>query len=77
MVTKRGAPVKPPDERKASVVQIRLTDAEKAECELAAKAEDIKMSAWARRTLVKAAIRRNREKRGKSGNRSHSVPADH
>jgi len=73
MDIKRGAPPKPPNERKANVIQIRLTDAEKAECELAARTEDTKMSTWARRALVKAANRCNRKK---SGNRTRSAQAD-
>jgi hypothetical protein len=62
MNIKRGAPFKPPDEIKGNVVQIRLTDAEKIECELAAEADGLKMSAWARQTLVKAASRNTRKK---------------
>jgi hypothetical protein len=57
MNIRRGAPIKPPAERKGNAVQVRLTDAEKENCELAAQAEGLKMSAWARRTLVKAADR--------------------
>ena len=58
MKPKRGAPVKPPDERKGNVVQIRLTDDEKADCEDAAGRAGQKMSAWARTTLVRAAKRK-------------------
>lgn len=58
MKSKRGAPPKPDDERKSNVVQIRLTDAEKTDCETAAEADGVKMSAWARSTLVKSARRR-------------------
>jgi len=58
MGKKRGAPVKPPDERKGHVVQIRLTSAEKADCEQAAQLEGVKMSKWARNTLMRGAQRR-------------------
>lgn len=61
MDTKRGAPKKTPSERKANVVQIRLTDAEKTQCEFTANAENLKMSAWARGVLVKAAARGSRK----------------
>ena len=58
MGKKRGAPPKLPEERKGHVVQIRLTSAEKADCEQAAQLDDAKMSKWARETLAKAARRR-------------------
>ena len=58
MKTKRGAPVKSPEERKGNVVQIRLTDTEKDACEAAAEFTGQKMSAWARNTLVRAARRK-------------------
>ncbi len=59
MGKKRGAPTKTPNRRKSNVVQIRLTDAEKAECETAAAADGLKMAAWARYALARAAKRRN------------------
>ena len=55
---KRGAPPKPPEKLKSNVVQIRLTEAEKADCEAAAEADGLKMSAWARKTLASTAKRR-------------------
>lgn len=58
MKAKRGAPVKPPDERKGNAVQVRLTDAERAACEEAADLAEQKLSAWARATLVRAARRK-------------------
>jgi len=58
MTNKRGAPPKPPEKRKSKVVQIRLTESEKADCESAAQLDDKKMSDWARDTLVRAARRR-------------------
>lgn len=56
---KRGAPEKPPDERKSSMVMVRLTEAERADCEAAADLDGLKMAAWARKTLASAAKRRN------------------
>jgi uncharacterized protein (DUF1778 family) len=58
MAAKRGAPKKPPEERKGDPVQIRLTSAERAACEAAAAASEQKLAAWARETLVRAAKRK-------------------
>lgn len=55
---KRGAPTKPPEQRKSHVVQLRLTSAEKETCEQAAELDGVKMSKWARETLVRTAKRR-------------------
>jgi hypothetical protein len=52
---KRGAPVKPPEERKDVLFAIRLTAAEKATIDAAS---DGKASAWARSVLLRAAKRR-------------------
>jgi hypothetical protein len=57
MKTKRGAPKKPPEERKGSPLQIRLTEAERAACDKAAENADVKLAAWARSVLVRAAKR--------------------
>jgi hypothetical protein len=56
--TKRGAPPKPPEDRKSSIAMIRLTESERADCESAAELEGLKMAAWARKTLATAARRR-------------------
>lgn len=58
MKAKRGAPVKPPEDRKGDAVQIRLTADERAACEEAAELAGQKLSAWARTTLVRAARRK-------------------
>ena len=58
MGKKRGAPPKPPEQRKGHVVQIRLTSDEKAGCERAAHLDGMKMSKWARETLTRGAQRR-------------------
>ena len=55
---KRGAPAKPPEERKSSIVLLRLTEAERADCESAAGLEGVKLATWARKTLTSAAKRR-------------------
>ena len=56
---KRGAPPKPPEKLKSSLVLIRMTESERADCESAAGLEGQKMAAWARKTLTSAAKRRN------------------
>lgn len=63
MDSKRGAPEKPPEDRKSNVVQIRLTDADKVVCEQAAELDGLKLSRWARDTLLRAAKRRVARKR--------------
>ena len=55
---KRGAPPKPPEERKSSIAMIRLTEGERTDCEAAAELDGLKMAAWARKTLISAAKRR-------------------
>jgi len=55
---KRGAPEKPPDERKSATVLIRMTERERGDCETAAALDGQKMAAWARKTLANAAKRR-------------------
>jgi len=54
MKPKRGAPPKPPEERRSVLLPIRLTKAEKAEIDAAA---DGKASTWARGVLLRAAKR--------------------
>jgi hypothetical protein len=54
---KRGAPKKPPELRKEAPLQVRLTAAERIDCETAAAKAGIKLSAWARQTLAGAAKR--------------------
>ena len=58
---KRGAPVKPPELRKAAALPIRLTEGERADCEAAAELDGLKLSAWARKTLTSAAKREAKE----------------
>jgi hypothetical protein len=51
----RGRPPKPDDERKSAQLRIRLTDEERKALDAAA---DGKTSTWARKLLLKAALRR-------------------
>lgn len=55
---RRGAPEKPPEDRKTVLLGVRLTESEKAEIDAAA---DGKASTWARKTLLRAAKRRSRK----------------
>jgi hypothetical protein len=50
----RGAPPKPPEERKGSLLGIRLTAAEREAVDAAANG---KASTWAREVILKAARR--------------------
>ena len=52
---RRGAPIKPPEERRSVLLPIRLTEAEKAAIDTAASG---KASTWARDVLLRAAKRR-------------------
>ena len=54
---KRGAPEKPPEQRKSVLLGVRMTAAERDEVDAAA---DGKASTWAREVLLRAARRRNR-----------------
>ncbi len=58
MAKKLGAPKKPPEDRKSEVVLLRLTEAEKADCEQAAELDGVKLATWARNALVRIAGRR-------------------
>lgn len=49
---KMGRPPKAPEDRRAGVLRIRLTDAERAELDRAAEGDT---STWARELLLKAA----------------------
>jgi hypothetical protein len=50
----RGRPPKPPEERKAAELRIRLTDGQRAELDAAAGQDT---STWARDVLLRAAKR--------------------
>jgi hypothetical protein len=55
---KMGRPPKPADEQASEIVALRLTADERAECERAAKRADVKLSAWIRSVVLRAARRR-------------------
>lgn len=52
-----GRPPKPPEERKAAELRIRLTEAQRAELDAAAGQDT---STWARDVLLRAAKRRGK-----------------
>ena len=52
-----GRPPKPPEERKAAELRIRLTEAQRAELDAAAGQDT---STWAREVLLRAAKRRGK-----------------
>ena len=62
MEPKRGAPPKPPEERRSVLLPIRLTEAEKADIEAASGG---KASTWARDHLVRLAKVAKNKKRKK------------
>lgn len=55
-----GRPPKPTDEQASEIVAVRLTQDERAECERAAKRADVKLSAWMRERLLRAAKRESK-----------------
>jgi len=57
MKTKIGRPRKAPEDSLTKIVPIRLTQAEREQCEQAAKAANRKLTAWIRDQAVKAAKR--------------------
>ena len=62
-----GRPPKPPDEVKANVLRIRLTEDERAALDRAASFHGDDTSTWARATLL-ALAKRTPKKRGPVGN---------
>ena len=57
-MTKMGRPPLPKQERKANMFRIRMTEAERAEIDLAAESEDQSSSEWARKVLLRSAKRK-------------------
>jgi hypothetical protein len=55
--SRMGRPPKPPEDRKAAELRIRLTEAQRAELDAAAGQDT---STWARDVLLKAAKRRSK-----------------
>jgi hypothetical protein len=52
---KMGRPKLKPAEKRREIVQFRLTDGERAECEAAAHRAGVNFSAWIRHRLLSAA----------------------
>jgi hypothetical protein len=71
MGKKRGAPPKPPGQRKAKLIAFRMSFAEFAEIKAAA---GHKVSAWMRETLLRAA--RNSGSRGLRSRPGKPAPSD-
>jgi predicted HicB family RNase H-like nuclease len=60
MKRSRGRPTKPPDERKAAHVIVRVDQTDRAEFEEAAESADLSLSNWIRDRLKAAAKRERR-----------------
>jgi hypothetical protein len=60
MKTKRGRPPLDASEAKGLVYQLRLTEAEREQFENAATKAGLKLSAWMRERLTKAATRESK-----------------
>lgn len=63
-----GRPTKEPAERLAAIVQFRMTEAERDECERAAERAGVTFSAWIRDRLLRAAKRESAKSSGERGN---------
>ena len=73
MAKKRGAPTKPPDERKTVIFPIRMTVAER---DVISAAGGAKPSTWARKTLLSAATKAvNKRKAGDSNPSAQADPS--
>ena len=55
--TTMGRPPKEPTDRLAEIIQFRMTEAERKQCEHAADRAGVKFSAWIRDRLLRAAKR--------------------
>lgn len=58
---KMGRPPKPKAEQGTEIMAVRMTQDERAQCERAAQQSDVKLSAWMRERLLKAAKREARQ----------------
>lgn len=59
-----GRPPKDPEDRRTNFVSVPVTDAERAVIDAAADAAGVKLAAWARGVLLKAAKKAASGKRG-------------
>lgn len=57
---KRGRPAKADEDRRTYVLQVKLTPAERAQVEAAAKRSNAEMSTWARAVLLTQSAKNNR-----------------
>lgn len=57
MNAKMGRPPKEPEERRTKMVSVPLTEAEREEIDTAVEARGVKLAAWARDVLLRAARR--------------------
>jgi hypothetical protein len=55
-----GRPPKPQAEQQTEIVAVRMTPDERAQCEQAAMNAELKLSAWMRERLLKAAKRESK-----------------
>jgi hypothetical protein len=55
MNAKMGRPPKDPEDRRTKMVSVPLTEAEREEVDAAADAAGVKIAAWARDVLLRAA----------------------
>ena len=62
---RRGAPNKSPDDKKTETIPVKVTLSQKAEIEAAAEIAMDKTSTWARKILLQAARKLNRQSKGK------------
>ena len=60
MATKPGPKPRPPGDRQASQLQIRINEADKALLAAAADRAGLSLSAWAKRVLLRAAKRQGK-----------------
>ena len=60
MKTRMGRPPKPEAEQASEIVAVRLTQNERKTCEVAADKADLKLSAWMRDRLIRAAKRESK-----------------
>ncbi|OYV52127.1 MAG: hypothetical protein B7X10_00225 [Burkholderiales bacterium 21-58-4] len=67
MNSKTGRPRKAPEDSLTEIVPIRLTQAERDQCEIAAKRTGRKLTAWIRERAVKAAKHEVKQMAAESG----------
>jgi hypothetical protein len=76
MNAKIGRPHKAPEDKRTKMVSVPLTEAERGEVDAAAEAEGVKLAAWARGVLLRAA-QKKRAASGERGSRTRTVRGPH